>query len=145
LNISSTQRRNDQVIEYRKYTGVLDHLELSGFFVGWPHPPDEQKHREILKRSYLSLVAVDLDQARIVGFISVISDGILSAYIPLLEVLPEYQGRGIGSELVRRALAELNGFYMVDLCCDQGLQPYYERFGMVPSQGMIYRNYTALK
>jgi ribosomal protein S18 acetylase RimI-like enzyme len=133
------------VIEYRKYTGDLDHLELSGFFVGWPHPPDEQKHREILRRSYLSLVAVDLDEARIVGFISVISDGILSAYIPLLEVLPEYQGRGIGSALVRRALAELEGFYMVDLCCDQELQPYYERFGLVPSHGMIYRNHAALQ
>ena len=75
------------------------------------------------------MVAVDLDEARIVGFISVISDGILCAYIPLLEVLPEYQGRGIGSALVRRALAELEGFYMVDLAAIRSCSPTMSGLG----------------
>ena len=48
-----------------------------------------------------------------VGFVTAISDGVLSAFIPLLEVLPEWQGPGIGTELVRRILAELEDFYMV--------------------------------
>ena len=34
------------------------------------------------------------DAGRVVGFVTAISDGVLSAYIPLLEVLPEYQGAG---------------------------------------------------
>jgi ribosomal protein S18 acetylase RimI-like enzyme len=38
--------------------------------------------------------------------------------LPLLEVLPEYQGQGVGTELVRRLLARLDSLYMVDLCCD---------------------------
>ncbi|MCK9524690.1 MAG: GNAT family N-acetyltransferase [Limnochordia bacterium] len=129
------------MVKYEKYTIELDHLQLEGFFVGWAAPLDEGKHREILKKSFLSLVAIDEDKNKIVGFLNVISDGVLSAYIPLLEVLPDYQGQGIGSELVRRALAELQHLYMIDLCCDQELQPYYEKLGMHPSFGMIYRNY----
>ena len=78
---------------------------------------------------------------KIIGFINAISDGILSAYIPLLEVLPKYQKQGIGSELVKKMLEELNDFYMVDLCCDESLQPFYEKFDMLKSQAMICRNY----
>jgi predicted N-acetyltransferase YhbS len=66
---------------------------------------------------------------------------VLSAYIPLLEVLPAYQGQGIGSELVRRMLAKLADLYMVDLLCDPGMQPFYERLGMRPTTGMLRRNY----
>ena len=40
---------------------------------------------------------------------------VLSVHVPLLEALPEYRGRGIGSELVRRMLEKLDDLYMVDL------------------------------
>jgi ribosomal protein S18 acetylase RimI-like enzyme len=77
----------------------------------------------------------------VVGFITAISDGVSAAYIPHLEVLPAYQGRGIGSELVRRMLARLRGLYMIDLTCDPDVQPFYARLGMRPSTGMLVRNY----
>jgi len=47
----------------------------------------------------------DTENGRVVGFVTAVSDGVVSAFLPLLEVLPEYQGRGIGSELVRRMLS----------------------------------------
>jgi GNAT superfamily N-acetyltransferase len=59
-------------------------------------------------------------------------------------VLPEYQGRGIGSELVRRLLERLGGLYMIDLCCDEDLVPFCERLGMVRAVGMAIRNRDAL-
>lgn len=77
-----------------------------------------------------------------VGFITAITDGVLSAYIPLLEVLPAYRGRGTGSELLRRLLQKLDHLYMVDLLCDAELQPFYERMGMRPATGMMIRNYA---
>lgn len=132
------------MIEIQRYTEELDGLKMGqGFFEGWPNPPNEQIHRKILKGSYLSLVAVDTDKRCIVGFINAISDGVLSAYIPLLEVLPAYRKQGIGALLVKRVLDELSHIYMVDLCCDQELQDYYARLGMVKSHGMILRNYQA--
>jgi ribosomal protein S18 acetylase RimI-like enzyme len=81
----------------------------------------------------------------VVGFVTAISDGVLSAYIPLLEVLPEYQGRGIGAELVRRLLDRLGGLYMVDLCCDEDVVGFYERLGLARwDAGMGLRNRGAL-
>lgn len=115
--------------------------QLAGFFVGWPNPPTPERHLDILKRSSQVVLAIDEDSGRVVGFINAISDGILSAYIPLLEVLPEYQKKGIGSELVRRILEQLSEYYMVDIVCDDKLRPYYEKLGMRAAIGMMIRNY----
>lgn len=79
---------------------------------------------------------------KIVGFITAISDGVLSAYIPLLEVLPSYQRQGIGGKLVQLMLQELSDIYMVDLICDEHLQNFYERIGLFKAKGMITRNFA---
>jgi ribosomal protein S18 acetylase RimI-like enzyme len=114
---------------------------LDGFFVGWPNPPAPETHLKLLQNSYKVVFAIDEDAKQVVGFITAISDGVLSAYIPLLEVLPEYQNKGIGKELVERMLHELNDLYMIDLLCDEDLQPYYEKCQMIKAQGMFKRNY----
>ncbi|MEA3310076.1 MAG: GNAT family N-acetyltransferase [Chloroflexota bacterium] len=115
--------------------------KLQGFFVGWPHPPSPQTHLRILQQSYRIVLAVDDETGKVVGCLNAISDGILSAYIPLLEVLPAYQGQGIGRELVRRMLAQLDDLYMVDLTCDPDLQEFYIALGMRRATGMLRRNY----
>lgn len=38
-------------------------------------------------------------------------------------------------------LQELDEIYMIDLCCDEDLIPYYEKFGMIRSNAMLLRNY----
>ena len=80
----------------------------------------------------------------LVGFVTAVSDGVLAAYIPLLEVRREWRGHGVGTELVHRLLAQLEGFYMVDAVCDPDLIPFYERFGMSPLAGLALRNRSAL-
>jgi RimJ/RimL family protein N-acetyltransferase len=100
-----------------------------------------ETHLEVLRNSDEIVLAVDGQNGRVVGFISAITDGVLSAFIPFLEVLPEYQKKGIGGELVRRMLLRLKEFYTVDLLCDPELQPYYAQFGMKPATGMMIRNY----
>lgn len=121
--------------------GIRPH-QLTGFFIGWPNPPSPERHLAVLRGSSHVVLAIDDAGDRVVGFINAVSDGVLSAYIPLLEVLPEYQGRGIGAELIRRMLDLLRDFYMIDLLCDPELQPYYERFGMRRATGMLLRNYN---
>ncbi|NGP58955.1 GNAT family N-acetyltransferase [Paenibacillus thiaminolyticus] len=127
------------------YKNSLDGITsgmLQGFFVDWPSPPAPDTHLRLLKQSSKVILAVDETANRVVGFITAISDGILSAYIPLLEVLPTYKNKGIGKELVTRMLTELDDIYMIDLCCDDDLVPYYDQFGMRKTNGMILRNYT---
>ena len=75
-------------------------------------------------------VVVAKEGNQVVGFDTAISEGVVSGYIPLLEVLPAYQGRGIGTELVRRVLDRLANLYMVDVICDEDVAPFYERLGL---------------
>ena len=68
----------------------------------------------------------------------------LTAFIPWLEVLPGYQGQGIGGELMRWILDGTDRFYSVDLVCDAPLVPYYERFGMRGASSALLRYPVAL-
>lgn len=112
---------------------------LTGFFDGWNNPPDKTKLLKLLRNS--AFVVIAIHNGKVIGFINAISDKVVSAYIPLLEVLNEYQGKGIGSELVRRMLEQLKDFYMVDVICDDDLQKFYEKCGFVKHTAMIKRNY----
>ncbi len=126
-------------VVYSTDVSGLSPAELDGFFVDWPTPPSPERHLEILRGSDYVVLAREGEDGRVVGFVTAISDGVFSAFIPLLEVLPEWQGQGVGSELVRRLLADLEEFYMVDLMCDPELQPFYERFEMMLLGGMGLR------
>ena len=128
-------------IEYRNNLTDIKAEMLEGFFVGWPNPPSKQKHLEILQGSSHVWLAMDRESEKVVGFINAISDGILSAYIPLLEVVPEYQKQGIGKELVIHMLQSLEQFYMVDLICNVELQEFYGSLGMHKATGALIRNY----
>jgi ribosomal protein S18 acetylase RimI-like enzyme len=127
------------MIEYKKSTEGLAENNLKGFFVGWPNPPDEKTFLELLHKSYRVILAIN--EGEVIGFITAISDGVLSAYIPFLEVLPEYQAQGIGKELVTQMKKELSHLYMIDLLCDVELIPYYEKQGMSAATGALIRNY----
>lgn len=125
-----------------RYTDSLEGItanQLEGFFVGWPNPPSPDTHLRILRGSYAVLLA--LDGERVVGFVNAISDGVHAAYIPNLEVLPEYKGQSIGTELMRRMIEKLRHLYAIDLCCDADVQPFYDRLGMIRTQGMVVRNF----
>ena len=127
------------------YTKNIDNVTedmLSGFFVGWPNPPSAATHLEILRKSYYAFVA--MHHGQVVGFINAVSDGVLTAYIPLLEVLPQYSGMGIGSELVKLMLNECKDLYMIDICHDEELTPYYAKFKPVGQCcSTVFRNYSA--
>lgn len=122
--------------------GCVTPHQCTGFFVGWPLPPSPEQLVAVLDGSYRRVVA--LDGQRVVGFINAISDGVLTAFIPWLEVLPDYQGHGLGRELVRRLLEELGGMYSIDLCCDPELIPYYEKQGFLSLSGAGLRNPGAI-
>ena len=128
------------IIYQNDLTGINPTM-LQGFFVGWPNPPSPETHYRLLQSSQHLVLALDDQAQRVVGFINAISDGVLCAYIPLLEVLPDYQQQGIGLELTQRLLAQLQHLYAIDLLCDPELQAFYAKLGMRPATGMMVRNY----
>jgi len=137
----ASETREGMVIEYRQTAAGLAPAQLPGFFEGWRNPPDPPTHLRLLEGSDLVELAVDAATGEVAGFITAITDGVLAAYIPLLEVRPEYRRRGIGRELVQRMLDRLGSLYMIDLVCDPAWQGFYRRFGMAPLVAMARRNY----
>ena len=127
-------------IVYTDKLESLDAAQLGGFFVGWPEHPNPEAHLEILRGSHAVWLA--LNQNQCVGFINALSDGVFCAFIPLLEVLPNYQRLGIGTELVRRMVETLENNYAIDIVCDESVVPFYTRQGFSQSVGMIRRNYA---
>lgn len=127
-----------------RYTDSLDGVDpekLRGFFVGWPNPPSLDTHLRILRASDAVELAIDDDTGNVVGFMNAVADGVLCAYFPLLEVLPEFQHKGIGTELTRRMLERFKDLYMVDLLCDTSVQPFYERLGLMPATAAAIRRF----
>jgi len=129
------------MLEYRtNLDGILPD-DLKGFFVGWENPLSCKQLYRLLQNSGHFVLAYDTETNRVVGFVNALSDEINFAFIPMLEVLPDCQRRGIGSELMRRILHLLHHISCIDLTCDPSIQSFYRRLGMVESHGMVIRKY----
>lgn len=129
------------MVSYRDDASGVGPEQLVGFFEGWPNPPSPQTHLRVLQGSTHVALALD-DAGRVVGFATAISDGVLSAYLSLLEVLPTHREQGIGRMLVQRILAQLDDLYAIGLHCDAERVRFYERLGMQPLGGMGIRHYS---
>ncbi len=129
-------------ITYQETTNGIGPNDLQGFFVGWPNRPSPEGHLKILRGSDLLVLALS-QNCRVVGFVTAITDGVSCAYIPYLEVLPDWQGRGIGTELVTRMMENLKTIYAIDLICDEDVQGFYEKLGFSERRGMTIRNYRS--
>lgn len=77
------------MISYHVYSGELKQTEIgAGFFPGWSNPPSKEKHGAIWEKSYQAVLAADEKEKKIVGFITAISDEVLSAYLPFWKRCP---------------------------------------------------------
>ena len=66
---------------------------------------------------------------RIIGAGRVLADGIDCAYLCDLAVLPQFQGTGLGKEIVNRLLASAEGHKKIILYAVPGKEPFYRKFG----------------
>lgn len=131
-------------VEYLDAAGsVKPGMISSDFFVGWPTAPSLQQLVDVMDGSYRRIWA--LEDGSVVGFVNAISDGVLNASIPWLEVHPAWQGQGIGTELLRRIVQQLDGMYAIDLSCDPDMVSFYVDRGFLPLAGGGLRSPLVLK
>ena len=86
-------------MEYRvddRALGSGEFLDFAGRI--WPGNYDAEKTRAALART-LNITA--RDEGRLAGCLRILTDGYFFGTITELLVLPEYQGRGVGSALLR--------------------------------------------
>ena len=129
------------MIVYKTDLNGIKKDQLKGFFVSWKDPLTPEKHFDILNNSYIFILAVDNETNNVVGFVYALSDKLQFAFIPMLEVLPHFQNKGIGSKLMEIILSNLEHIDCIDLTCDPELQSFYEIFKMLRSHGMVIRRY----
>jgi GNAT superfamily N-acetyltransferase len=118
--------------------------DLADFFVGWPQSPSLEDRLGILVAADEVVIARDGDGV-VIGFATAITDYRFAAFIPLVEVLPQHQRSGIGSQMLRALLARLGTCYMIDLVCDDDVVPFYERLGGTRLNAMVWRHRDRLR
>ena len=86
--------------------------------VGWTNYTNQpQMLEQSLTHSLAIYVARDGEE--IVGLVRLVGDGFSSVFVQDLIVLPSYQRRGIGSDLMKEALEDYKDAYQVQLVTDQ--------------------------
>lgn len=115
--------------------------ELDPFFEDWKSPPGRGRREALLEGS--DVVVTARDGGRLVGLCTAITDGALHALITILKVLPSHRKKGVGSELLKKAMAEMGRLYDVTLISDAGVAPFYEPHGFRPGFSMNRRDLGA--
>lgn len=96
--------------------------------VGWDRAEDG--YRRALAKRYARYTARSADGS-LAGFLSVISDGVVDAFLLDLAVAPHYQRQGLGRRLVETAVsdARADGIRAVHVTFKSELAPFYARCG----------------
>ncbi len=106
---------------------------------GFKDRPLEQVEKA-LNHDLFDVVAICDDE--VVGMGRLVGDGVLYWYLQEIVVLPQFQGKGIGTSIVNRLLehikenTEVDTFTSVGLTAAKGKDTFYERFGFSKSLGM---------
>ena len=104
--------------------------------IGWDR--SEGTYEDILKRHYAYYTVREAD-GRLIGYLSVLSDGISDAFLLDLMVHPDYQRQGIGKQLVQTAIQDMKkeGIRCVQVTFNPELEEFYTRCGFHIFKGGI--------
>lgn len=131
-------------MEEKKYYLLENQLKAEDFIrlkvaTGFRNRPIDQVEKALHHNLY-DVVAVCDNQ--VVGMGRLVGDGVMYWYLQEIIVLPEYQGRGIGTCVVNQLLehikkqTEPGTFVSVGLTAAEGKDSFYEKFGFSKSLGM---------
>lgn len=100
--------------------------------VGWG-TKKENIIEEALKNTLYSLCVYDGE--KLIGYGRLLGDKTIFLYIHSVMVLPEYQGKNIGTGIMNKLIEQINEYKKVNpdirtyLGAAKGKEPFYEKFG----------------
>ena len=119
--------------------------------VGWTNYTNQpQMLAQALSHSLATYLARDGEE--VVGLVRLIGDGFSSVFVQDLIVLPTYQRQGIGSTLMKQALADYKDAYQIQLATEESEKTLgfyrslgFETLSSFQCTGMILVNRKNLK
>lgn len=112
-----------------KDTKEFNPKELQDLFlsVEWSSGHFPEKLVIAMKNSGSVYTAWDGD--KLIGLINALDDGVMTAYVHYLLINPEYQGKGIGKELVRHILEKYKEYLRIVLIAYEKETAFYQNCG----------------
>ena len=103
--------------------------------VGWPVLDKGQA--ELAIKNSLHIVKACNDKGNLIGMGRVVGDGAVICYVQDLIVIPEAQGKGLGSLIINNlknyvmSLKKEGSTMMLCLMCAKGREQFYEKHGFI--------------
>lgn len=122
------------MIKYIEATPTADEFNALTDSVGWGYA-DREIVEKAMKNTVYSICAYD--DEKIIGFGRLIGDTAMFLYIQDVMVLPEYQRKQIGSNIMKRLVSKIDEFKKDNpdirtyLGASKGKDAFYKKFGFV--------------
>ena len=99
--------------------------------VGWTNYTTNPTMLQNALEHSLFLISARDEEGKLIGFLRAVGDGYSIVYIQDIIVLPEYQRKGIGTQLLRQTLEHFKEVYQMILTTDSELKTiaFYESNG----------------
>lgn len=136
------------MIELIEKIPTADEYNYLTDFVGWGRR-DNKIVEEALRNTLYSLCA--FDDNKLVGYGRIIGDKTIFLYIQDIMVIPEYQSKKIGTEIMNGLLIKIEEYKKINpdirvyLGASKGKENFYKQFGFITrkeanlGEGMILR------
>ncbi len=121
-------------ITYIQRTPTADEFNMLTEAVGWGKRINEIVE-EALSNTLCSICAYDGE--KLIGYGRIIGDKTIFLYIQDVMIIPEYQGKKIGTGIMNTLLEKINEYKKVNpeirtyLGASKGRESFYERFGFI--------------
>lgn len=119
--------------EITDYITPEEYMEMRRL-VGWSEFPLDQAVEGIKHSAYLCVLRKD---KKVIGLARVITDYGYVVYIADVIVRPDFQGQGLGRELMNKVMAFIKGMLkpgyrmMISLMAAEGKEEFYKKFGFI--------------
>lgn len=121
-------------IKYIERTPTPEEYNTLTEEVGWGKR-DNKIVEEALKNTLYSLCVYDVEN--LIGYGRIIGDKTIFSYIQDVMVIPKYQGKSIGTAIMKKLLEQIEEYKKINpnirtyLGASKGKEPFYEKFGFV--------------
>ncbi|MDR2585000.1 MAG: GNAT family N-acetyltransferase [Prevotellaceae bacterium] len=127
-----------------KDTKIFEQKELQELFlsVEWSSGYYPQKLVVAMRNS--GSVFTAWHNEKLIGLINVLDDGMMTAYVHYLLVNPEYQGKGVGKELIRMVKERYEDYLRIMLNAYNKEIDFYQHCGFKAGENMTPMFITSL-